>query len=149
MARSPAKHEIHVYSSICPPGELAVEKWDMVNYVLNHKQGTAEDVQQAIWYFVNMDGGFTPDRAVAWTMVNDALANGEGFMPAYGDIVAVICYPAIMFPGEEVQISIAEVGYPIIPELHQATIVLTFLMATALVSLILKKSARHTSKACQ
>ena len=139
MARSPAKHEVLLYSSLNPPGELAVEQWDMVNYILNHKQGTFEDVQPAIWYFVHMDGGYTPNRAVAWSMVNDALANGEGFEPACGEIAAVICYPAILFPSEEVQISVIEVNCSVISEFQPTAVALLFLVATAAIALASKK----------
>lgn len=140
MARSPAKHEVLLYSSLSPPGELAVEQWDMVNYILNHKQGTFEDVQQAIWYFVHMDGGYTPSKAAAWSMVNDALANGEGFEPGNGEIMAVVCYPAILFPSEEVQISIVEVTCTVIPELQPTAIILLFLMTTTTIALARKKN---------
>jgi hypothetical protein len=146
MARSPAKHEILLYSSINPPGELAAEKWDMVNYILNHKQGNAQDVQQAIWYFVHMDGGYTPTRTVAWAIVNDTLANGEGFMPVYGEAVGVICYPAIMFPSEEVQISIIEVTCPVIPELQPTGIALLLLMATTVIALTAGKGGQVRRK---
>ena len=33
----PETHEVTLYSSINPPGTLTTEKWDMVNYILNHK----------------------------------------------------------------------------------------------------------------
>lgn len=139
MARSPAKHEVLLYSSLAPPGELTAEQWDMVNYILNHKQGIAADVQQAIWYFVHMDGGYTPTRDVAWLMVNDALANGEGFEPDNGEIAAVICYPAILFPSEEVQISIIEVNCPIVPELQTTGITLLLMLTTLAIALARKR----------
>lgn len=117
MARSPAIHEVTLYSSVNPPGTLANESWDMVNYILNHKNGTALDIQQAIWYFVHMDANFTPSTNSAWTMVNDTLLNGSGFIPANGQTVAVICLPKVLLPQQDrVQISIIEVAYPPIPE---------------------------------
>jgi len=109
MARSPATHAVKLYSSGSPPGELAGEKWDLVNYILNHKQGAAEDIQQAIWYFVHMDSSYSPTSTVAWTIVNDTLANGNGFVPEYGQTIAVICYPMVLLPEPtDVQISIIE-----------------------------------------
>jgi len=78
--------------------------WHMINYVLNHKQGTGVDISQAIWYFVNggsfpiaslqADGyPFAIPSALAEAMVADAEANGVGFIPGPGQIVAVICDP--------------------------------------------------------
>lgn len=121
MSRSPATHDVILYSSLnLPNGTLADQRWDMVNYVLNHKQGTAGDVQAAIWYFVNFDNGtITPsgDNTVAWAIINDALANGTGYVPASGQIVAVICDPILLLPRPAaVQINIIEVSDPIVPE---------------------------------
>ncbi|MDH7564235.1 MAG: hypothetical protein QHH24_05060 [Candidatus Bathyarchaeota archaeon] len=130
MARSPATHQVFLYSSLNPPLELADEEWDMINYILNHKQGAAIDIQQAIWYFIRMDGNYTPTSQVAWNIIEDALANGEGFIPDYGQPVAVICYPIIVFPSEPyVQISIIEIENTIIPE-HSSPIVLVLMILT-------------------
>lgn len=110
MARSPATHEVRLYSSGSPPAELGNERWDMVNYILNHKEGTSQDVQQAIWYFVHIGGSYSLTRAVALAIVNDTLLYGNGFAPTEGEAAAVICYPTILFPAQsDVQISIIEV----------------------------------------
>jgi len=112
MARSPATHSVILYSSLNPPGELANEEWDMVNYILNHKSenATAKDIQEAIWYFINIDGNYTPTSQAAWQIVNDALQNGRGFTPESGQVAAVICYPInLLVQPSEVQISIIEV----------------------------------------
>jgi hypothetical protein len=123
MARSPATHEVTLYSSINPPGEFATERWDMINYVLNHKQGTAQDIQQAIWYFANMDGNFTPSSNTAWAIVNDTLANGNGFPPAYGPMIAVICFPVVLLPQPtSVQISIIEVPNTLVLAEHDVVV---------------------------
>lgn len=86
------------------PAHLQDEDWDMVNYILNHKHPNADlyDIQDAIWYFIG--GGSYPSDAEAIAMVEDALANGEGFVPAVGQVVAVICDA-----GPRVQQSIIEV----------------------------------------
>jgi len=140
MARSPATHPVYLYSSLNPPGELASEEWDMVNYILNHKQGEAMDIQQAIWYFIHMNSSYTPTRPVAWDIVNDTLANGDGFVPEYGQTVAVICYPTTLFPDQsEVQISIIEVENTVIPEFPSVPIVLLVMLATLFVAIIYKK----------
>ena len=102
---------VMLYSSCAPPVGLVGERWDMINYILNHKQGEMMDIQQAIWYFMKYPDGtpeaewrpeYTPTPA-AQAIVDDALANGAGFVPGPGEVVAVICYPA-----EETQIPIIE-----------------------------------------
>ena len=142
MARSPATHAVMLYSTSSPPGELAAEQWDMVNYILNHKQGIAEDLQQAIWYFVHMDGGYSPTSPVAWILINEALVHGEGFEPGSDEVMAVICYPTILFPSQpEVQVSIIEVQYTVIPE-STAVLILPFFMAVSLVAAIAYRRKR-------
>jgi hypothetical protein len=111
MARSPATHEVTLYSSISPPGELVNERWDLVNYILNNKRGVTEDIQQAIWYFVHLNDHYDPTRPLAWVIINDAQANGNGFAPEIGQTLAIICYPIIMVPSQPaVQISIIEIA---------------------------------------
>lgn len=148
MARSPATHEVTLYSSLNPPGNLTSEKWGMVNYILNHKQGTAGDIQQAIWYFIDIDGNYTPTSPVAWTIVNDTLANGTSFVPAYGQIIAVICFPEVVLPGSpSVQVSIIELANPVIPEFPSLAIPLVFALATTLSAVIVyrrKHPPTHT-----
>jgi hypothetical protein len=139
MARSPATHAVKLYSSLNPPGELASEKWDLVNYILNHKQGTTKDIQQAIWYFVHMDGSYSPTSTVAWTIVNDTLANGNGFPPGHGQTIAVICYPIVLLPEPtDVQISIIEVTTPVIPEFPSFLILPLFMITTLLAVTVLR-----------
>ena len=113
MARSPAQHTVQLYSSLSPPGELAHENWTMVNYILNHKQGDMMDIQGAIWYFINMVGNCSPPSSISQAIVNDALANGTGFVPSENQLVAVICYSLALFPTDKnVQMSIIEVTMP-------------------------------------
>jgi hypothetical protein len=133
MARSPATHEVTLYSSLNPPGALTTENWTMVNYVLNHKQGAEGDIQQAIWYFADVDGNYTPTSPVAWLMINDAIANGTGFVPTNGQTIAVICFPETVLPGSpSVQVSIIEVATPVIPEFPQFLVLPLFMLATLL-----------------
>lgn len=84
------------------PNYLKDDDWDMVNYILNHKQGSVTDVQEAIWYFI--DGGGMPSTSEGQAMVNEALMYGEGFVPGPGQVIAVICDA-----GEEEQITFIEV----------------------------------------
>jgi hypothetical protein len=104
-------YPVVLYSSLSAglPAPFGSFPWDMINYVLNHKQGTGVDISQAIWFFV--DGVSWADTAaklaadrypiangpvpstLAAAMVTEALANGVDFVPGPGQIVAVICAP--------------------------------------------------------
>jgi hypothetical protein len=108
MPRSPVTHQVTLFSSRNPPLNLSSEKWDMVNYILNHKQGNPEDIQQAIWYFVNMVGNHSASSTKALAMVDDAKVNGTGFVPGIDQIVAVICYTT----EPNTQISVIEARIP-------------------------------------
>jgi hypothetical protein len=110
MTRSPAIHQVKLYSSFNPPGELATQNWTMVNYILNHKQGNTEDIQEAIWYFVNFENGYSPNSDVAWAIVHDTEANGTGFVPQSGQIMSIICSPVVLLPPHtDVQITVIEI----------------------------------------
>jgi hypothetical protein len=146
MSRSPATHQVVLYSSLDPPnGTLKDQRWDIVNYILNHKQGTADDIQAAMWYFIHFDDETeTPptNQTIAWAIIDDALANGTGYIPAPGETVAVICNPVIFLPLNPVQISIIEVTVPVIPE--YPTIAITILTLTAIsIGLIYAKKTRR------
>jgi hypothetical protein len=131
MALSPALHEVVLYSSTNPPGKLASQRWDMVNYILNHKQGAIKDIQEAIWYFINMVGNYSPSTATGIAIVNDALANGNGFIPQSGETIAVICVPVVLLPEPLfVQISIIELLDPVVPEFPSFLITPVFIIAT-------------------
>lgn len=83
--------EVTLYSSLNPPESLETKPWNQINYILNNKQGTVDDIQQAIWYFMGW-WSFANLTPTAQTLVNEANAH-PGFEPAYGEIVGVICYP--------------------------------------------------------
>lgn len=85
--------------------------WDKVNYILNHKQGSVNAVQEAIWYFIDEVETSNPD---AQALINDANANGQGFVPAPGERMAVV-----VWIDSETQIPIIEVVVPlqnVVPE---------------------------------
>ncbi len=70
--------------------------WNKINYILNNQQGTAQDVQAAIWLVegftdaeILSNAGFDPS-ATADAMVTAANAH-SGFTPGPGQIVAVWC----------------------------------------------------------
>jgi len=151
MSRSPATHDVILYSSLnLPNGTLADQRWDMVNYILNHKQGAAGDIQTAIWYFVNFSNSTitpTDNNTVAWAIINDALANGTGYVPASGQIVAVICDPVLLLPRPaSVQINIIEVPVPIIPEYPTLAISLLGLTGVSIALVCGKRAFRRDIK---
>jgi hypothetical protein len=140
MPRSPVTHQVTLYSSSSPPLNLVSQKWDMVNYILNHKEGSADDVQQAIWYFINLVGNYSPSNIAAKFMVADALENGAGFTPAVGQLTAVICYPE----ATDVQVTIIEVTVPNpIPEFSAFWVLPLFMLATVVALLVLKRGRRR------
>lgn len=76
------------------PGNLGSVAWDKINYLLNHKQGTWQEVQAAIWIIVwGSSHPSYPVTPVAQAMIDDANANGGGFMPGSGQTVAILVYP--------------------------------------------------------
>ena len=146
MARSPATHEVFLYSSTSAPGELANEEWDLINYILNHEQGSVLDIQHAIWYFTHIDGEgeYVPSSTVAWMVINDTLENGNGFTPGPGQVTAVICYPTILFPNQpDVQISIIEVeSDPVVPEFPSALMLTPIMLTISLAILAYTKKRK-------
>ncbi len=93
--------EVRLYSSLSPPTILSAFNWVAINYVLNHKQGTAMDVQMAIWYFTNGSPVLTAD---ALAMIHAAF-NHPNYDPASGRVLAVICLhpcmPGAITPGAQ------------------------------------------------
>lgn len=146
MTRSPATHEVRLFSSAEPPSELVNESWDMVNYILNHKQGSAGDVQQAIWYFVHMGSNYTPTRTNAWVIINDTIANGKGFSPVEGQTIAVICYPLIYSHQQAVQVTIIEITKSVMSEFQSFLILATLVFSTILASLAWTRKHRRRWK---
>ncbi len=143
MTRSPATHEVRLFSSTNPPVELADQRWDMANYILNHKRGAIADVQQALWYFITFVGNYTPTRSVAWEIVNDTLQNGEGYIPVVGESMAVICYPLIYSHEPDVQVSIIEVeSHNVVPEFPSA-LMLTPVMVTTIAVVAYARKRKH------
>jgi len=112
MARAPSTHQVLLYSSINPPaGSLSNRSWNMVNYVINHKQGNATEIQDVIWSFVNLNGTYTPPTSTAISaMIKDAQTNGKNFIPTGQQTATVIANPiSALSTDAPVQISIIEV----------------------------------------
>lgn len=151
MSRSPATHDVLLYSSLDPPnGTVADQRWDRVNYILNHKRGDITNIQRAIWYFVDFSNASEIPPAtdtVAWEIINDTIANGTGYVPAFGQTVAVLCIPVLLLPQlNPVQINIIEVTNPIVPEfpLPAIPLVLASILLLAVVFYRRKNRLVHT-----
>lgn len=82
-------HTVLLYSCYDPalPLDFQNNHWDKINYLLNHKQGTPQSIQQAIWYYTNNeDCSADPDASI---MVSAAEQHGTGFTPTIGEILAI------------------------------------------------------------
>jgi len=84
------------YSALLISSLTLSTPWDKINYILNHKTGTAQDVQAAIWLTegfsaaqILANAGFSPS-ATAIALYNDADANGGDFVSGPGETVAVL-----------------------------------------------------------
>jgi hypothetical protein len=93
----PEDAQVWLYDSTDDPENLPESYqdilWDLINYMLNHKLGSVQDVNVALWLLTGTyDGTFGPITAAAQAMVDEAIANGEDFVPGPGEIVAVILY---------------------------------------------------------
>ena len=93
MDDAPDGSSVTLYDSTDPalPADLAAP-WDKINYLLNHKQGTAQDVQVALWLLTGTFDGTFPLTAAAQAMFDDANANGAGFVPTTGQLIGVILF---------------------------------------------------------
>jgi hypothetical protein len=106
MIRS-SPHDVILYSSLSPTAAaMSGIDFDKINYILNNKQGSMMDVQQAIWFFtgefayidLSTDGKAMVDAAEAAT-----------FDPITAPVLAVICLPQEdPNPQNAAQISIIE-----------------------------------------
>ena len=87
-------HTVRLYSSTDPnlPLEYKRMPWRQMNYVINHKQGSKEDVQEAIWQLAKSHGR-RKMSVKAVQLVKAANLEGKDFTPAAGDLVAIICDP--------------------------------------------------------
>ncbi len=100
MVRNVA-HDVELYSTLdssSMPIPARSNNWSSVNYVLNHKQGSMQEVQDAIWYFFpvlwrdKLHYTIPPlNETDAWNMINAANAN-YNYVPSKGEIMGVLAY---------------------------------------------------------
>ncbi|MBA4147365.1 MAG: hypothetical protein H0X66_04565 [Verrucomicrobia bacterium] len=72
------------------PSHLQSIPWGIVNYILNNKQGTPEDVQNAIWWFTDGWPVTPAENTAAYQSLLAAAASQGSFVPGSGDVVAVV-----------------------------------------------------------
>ena len=82
-------HTVRLFSSYDPdlPIEYHKDDWMKINYILNHKQGTRDSIQNAIWYYTNAENCSADLNASA--MIAAAESFGAGFIPRPGQSLAV------------------------------------------------------------
>lgn len=96
------------------PALLQQVPWNKVNYVLNHKgAATVQDVQIALW-MLTYGASSLPLTPGAQALLAAAHASGGAYVPAAGDVAAVIVYTdGIQGVGNSsIQESILEVTVP-------------------------------------
>jgi hypothetical protein len=102
------------------PIPFNTKRWNLVNYILNHKEGIADEVQSAIWLIT--DGiSILPVTANVEAMVADALANGNGFLPHAGQIDAVIVRATDDLSVQTIIIEVPTPGQPPPPCMDRVT----------------------------
>ena len=115
---------MNVWSSLYPElmiGDAKNYEWDRVNWLINHLGNYPgygwEDVQYALWMIespswivtvgVTTVSGLAPVTQIAIDMAQDAVANGDGFIPVPGGWAAVAFEnqgaPAAGTAGDKVQ----------------------------------------------
>jgi len=92
--RRNAMHKIRLYNCYDPdlPPELKGIEWNQINYIINHKRGSKEAIQQAIWHFTNGGRSITL-KGEAAEIVEEANLKGSDYKPADGEFIAVVCLP--------------------------------------------------------
>jgi hypothetical protein len=79
------------YGTNLPP-VLSTSAWGRVNYLLNHRQGSVADVQNAIW--VSLNQSFEPPLSpVSLALVAEAEQFGDSFVPTNGQVTGVLIVP--------------------------------------------------------
>ncbi len=70
------------------PPHLADIPWGIVNYILNNKQGNADDVQNAIWWYTDSWPVTPGENTGAYQSLVAAAASQASFVAGPGDVVA-------------------------------------------------------------
>lgn len=98
-----------------PTPFLQALAWSQVNYLLNHKAGTAQEIQAALWILMGTNDPSNPtfpSTPAVLAMVADAQANGGSFVPGPGQVAAVLLYGDGIMPAGYWQETLIEVTIP-------------------------------------
>ena len=100
-------HQVMLYSSYDPamPDSFKNADWYKINYILNHKIGTEDEISIAIWYFCGEWPYGMP--ANSQTMVNNANLYGDSYYPPSDGVIAVLADG-----GTEIQRTFFELSIP-------------------------------------
>ncbi len=92
--RRNAIHKIRLHKCYDPdiPPEFRHMGWNQINYIINHKSGSKEDVQQAIWHFTYGETPISLGREAS-QLVEEANLKGKDYKPADGELEAIVCLP--------------------------------------------------------
>lgn len=83
-------HNVQLYSSYDPSAVPSSPNWDKINYIINNYAGyDRQTIQEVIWYFIN-DDPLPANNSDAQSLAAAANASGEGFVPIYGQKIAVV-----------------------------------------------------------
>jgi hypothetical protein len=84
----------YLYSSDDPnmPADAVGLPWDKINYILNHKAGNTHDIQTALWVILGEPNPNWGISTAAAAMIQAANANGGGYTPPPGGVLAVLVY---------------------------------------------------------
>lgn len=95
------------------PGNLSSLPIDELNYLLNHRSGTWQEVQSAMWLILGQPGSIPPTPN-AQAMADAAVANGGDFVPGPGDLIAIFLYSGDggIDPNQGYQETIVELRLP-------------------------------------
>src|SRR5271157_2409355 len=90
LSNVPSGYGVTLYSSYDPSNPYPSSNWAKVNYIINHKLGSATEVQDAIWHYI--DGGLAPSTPNEVAMVNAADTSGGSFIPVVGQLLTVVVW---------------------------------------------------------
>lgn len=91
--RDPGRVTMYCSYDDALPGNLQDEiPVPELNYLLNHQNGTWEEVQVAMWLLLGYETPSKPITPAAVAMKDAALANGGDFIPGPGQLIAIILY---------------------------------------------------------
>ena len=106
-------YRVKLYSNQDPnlPLHLQSDKYDNINYLINHKVPGAKavEIQKAIWYVMNHNNPY-PGSPAAQQMIYEAETYGDGWHPGHGQWVGVLMHGLLNPPAEgDIQLVFIEV----------------------------------------